>query len=160
MIRGFHHSEFPLERLLERKREPITAVLPAREVAETVGPIVERLQSLDPLIDQILVIDAGSEDGTAEVAAAAGAEVHQESELLREFGPTLGKGDAMWRALTVARGELIVYLDSDTRHFSEHFATGMLGPLLCEPRSSSSRDSSGARSCAPTAPRCPPTAVA
>ena len=110
---------------------PITAVLPAREVAGTVGQIVERLHVLDPLIDQILVIDAASEDGTADAAAAAGAEVHQESDLLREFGQALGKGDAMWRALAVTRGDLVVYLDSDTRHFSEHFATGMLGPLLC-----------------------------
>ena len=38
----------------------------------------------------------------AEIAAAGGAEVHQESELLADFGPVLGKGDAMWRALAVA----------------------------------------------------------
>ena len=63
---------------------------------------------------------------------ALGADVHQESELLPEFGQALGKGDAMWRALAVATGELIVYLDSDTRGFSPHFATGMLGPLICE----------------------------
>ena len=50
-----------------------------------------------------------------------------------EFGQVLGKGDAMWRALSVARGELVVYLDSDTRDFSPHFALGMLGPLICEP---------------------------
>jgi glucosyl-3-phosphoglycerate synthase len=133
VIRGFHHSEFPLERLLAQKRESVTAVLPAREVADTIGEIVERLQSLDGLIDQILVIDAASNDGTAEIAAALGAEVHQESELLPEFGQALGKGDAMWRALAVARGDLIVYIDSDTRQFSPHFATGMLGPLICEP---------------------------
>ena len=59
--------------------------------------------------------------------------MHQESELLADFGPVLGKGDAMWRALAVARGELVVYLDSDTRDFSPHFATGLLGPLVCEP---------------------------
>jgi glucosyl-3-phosphoglycerate synthase len=45
----------------------------------------------------------------------------------------LGKGDAMWRALSVARGELVVYLDSDSLDFSAHFATGLLGPLMCEP---------------------------
>jgi glucosyl-3-phosphoglycerate synthase len=131
LIRPFHHLDFPLERLLERKRESVTVVLPARKVADTIGPIVERLRALGPLIDQILVIDAASEDGTADVAAGAGAEVHQESELLPEFGQALGKGDAMWRALSVARGDLIVYLDSDTRAFPAHFATGMLGPLLC-----------------------------
>jgi glucosyl-3-phosphoglycerate synthase len=131
LIRSFHHSDFPLERLLERKRESITVVLPAREVADTIGPIIGQLQTLEPLIDQILVVDAASEDGTADVAASLGADVRQESELLPEFGQALGKGDAMWRALSVARGDLIVYLDSDTRAFSAHFATGMIGPLLC-----------------------------
>lgn len=133
MIRRFHHSEFERDRLLEHKTEPVTAVLPAREVADTIGQIVETLRDLDPLIDQIVVVDADSRDGTAAVAARAGAEVHQEAELLPEFGRVLGKGDAMWRALRVVRGELVVYLDSDTRDFSPHFAVGMLGPLLCEP---------------------------
>jgi glucosyl-3-phosphoglycerate synthase len=133
VIRRFHHSDFDLRRLLEHKREPITVVLPAREVADTVGQIVERLRSLDPLIDQILVVDADSRDGTAEVAARAGAEVHSEARLVPELGRVLGKGDAMWRAIGAVRGELVVYLDSDTRDFSPHFAVGMLGPLLLEP---------------------------
>jgi glucosyl-3-phosphoglycerate synthase len=131
LIRSFHHSDFPLEHLLERKRESVTVVLPAREVADTIRPIIEQLHTLAPLVDQILVVDAASEDGTAEVAASLSADVRQESELLPEFGQALGKGDAMWRALSVARGDVIVYLDSDTRAFSAHFATGMLGPLLC-----------------------------
>jgi glucosyl-3-phosphoglycerate synthase len=50
------------------------------------------------------------------------------------FGPVLGKGDAMWRALSVLDGELVCFLDADTEGFSAHFATGLLGPLVCEPR--------------------------
>ena len=73
LIRSFHHSEFPLELLLERKREPVTVVLPTREVADTIGPIVERLLGLRGLVDQVLVVDAASEDGTAELAAAGSA---------------------------------------------------------------------------------------
>jgi glucosyl-3-phosphoglycerate synthase len=132
LIRRFHHSDFDLQRVLERKAEPITVVLPTREVADTIGEIVERLRGLDPLIDQVVVVDAASADGTAEVARRAGAEVYQEAALLPEFGQTLGKGDAMWRALSVARGNLVAYLDSDTRDFSPHFALGLLGPLICE----------------------------
>jgi glucosyl-3-phosphoglycerate synthase len=133
LIRLHRHSDFPLELLLERKREPLTVVLPTREVADTIGPIVESLLGLRGLVDQVLVVDAASADGTAELARRLGAEVHQEAELVPELGPPLGKGDAMWRALSAARGELIAYLDSDTRRFSAHFATGMLGPLLVEP---------------------------
>jgi len=130
LIRLHHHSEFPLELLLERKREPVTVVLPTREVADTIGPIVERLQGLGGLVDQVLVVDSASEDGTAGIAAGLGAEVHQEADLMPQLGPVLGKGDAMYRALSVTRGELIAYIDSDTRRFSSHFATGMLGPLV------------------------------
>jgi glucosyl-3-phosphoglycerate synthase len=132
MIRTFDHRDFLLERLCEHKRETVTVVLPTREVADTIEPIVSRLLELGELVDQLLVVDAASDDGTAEIAARLGAEVHQESELLPEFGQARGKGDAMWRALSVARGDIVVYLDSDTREFSPHFATGMLGPLICE----------------------------
>jgi glucosyl-3-phosphoglycerate synthase len=133
LIAAFHHSDFPLEVLLERKRGAVTVVLPAREVADTIAPIVERLQSLDGLVDQILVIDSASEDGTAEIAARLGADVRQESGLVPELGPVLGKGDAMWRAQAAARGDVIAYLDSDTREFPVHFATGLLGALICRP---------------------------
>jgi glucosyl-3-phosphoglycerate synthase len=133
VIRTFHHSEFPVARLRDEKRQTVSVVLPAREVGDTIGSIVEVLVGLGDLIDQVLVVDAASADGTAEIARSFGAEVRQESELVREFGPALGKGDAMWRALSAARGDLVVYLDSDTRDFTPHFATGMLGPLICEP---------------------------
>jgi hypothetical protein len=42
LIRSFHHSQFPLGLLRERKQETVTVVLPTREVADTIGSIVER----------------------------------------------------------------------------------------------------------------------
>jgi glucosyl-3-phosphoglycerate synthase len=48
------------------------------------------------------------------------------------YGPVLGKGDAMWRALSVLKGDLICFLDADSKRFSAHFASGLLGPLVCE----------------------------
>jgi glucosyl-3-phosphoglycerate synthase len=109
--------------------------LSARECAGTVGEIVRALIELRELgaIDEIVVIDAASADGTAAVAERAGASVHQEAELMPAHGPVLGKGDAMWRSLSVLHGELICFLDADTEGFSAHFATGLLGPLVCEP---------------------------
>jgi glucosyl-3-phosphoglycerate synthase len=130
VIRSFDHAEFPLELLLERKRGPLSVVLPARETAATVGPIVERILDLRGLVDQVLVVDAASDDGTAEVAASVGAEVVQEQELKPELGAVRGKGDAMWRALGVARGELVAFLDADTRDFAAHFVIGLVGPLI------------------------------
>jgi glucosyl-3-phosphoglycerate synthase len=85
------------------------------------------------VVDEIVVVDAASRDGTAAVAARAGAAVWQEAELMRSWGSVLGKGDAMWRALSVLRGDLVCFLDADTEQFSPHFLTGLLGPLVCEP---------------------------
>ena len=132
MIRSFAHSDYPPELVLDRKRKDVTVVLPAREVAGTIGAIVERILELGELVDQLLVVDAGSADGSAEVASRAGAEVRQEDELAPGFGPVLGKGDAMWRALAAVRGELVVFLDADSSNFQPLFVTGLLGPLLCE----------------------------
>ena len=132
MIRSFVHTDHPAEVLAERKAGAISVVLPAREVAGTIAPIVERILGLGSLVDQVLVVDAASADGSAEIAAREGAEVRQEEELAPEYGPVLGKGDAMWRALTAVRGDLVVYVDADTAGFEAHFVTGLLGPLLCE----------------------------
>lgn len=132
MLRSFAHTEYPADLLLERKSRTVSVVLPAREVADTIGPIVQGVLGLGSLVDQVLVVDADSADGSADVAARAGAQVCQEAELAPEFGAVLGKGDAMWRALAAATGELVVYVDADTPRFDPHFVTGLLGPLLCE----------------------------
>lgn len=134
--RTFHHSAYPAERIAaERGERSISVCLPARECARTVAQVVGALAPLREAgaIDELVVIDAGSRDGTAALAQDAGAIVHQEAELLGEFGPVQGKGDAMWRALSVLTGELVCFLDADTHDFSPHFATGVLGPLVCEP---------------------------
>lgn len=136
MLATFDHSQFQLEELLPLKSEPITVCVPTRETAATIAATVRELAALreNGLIDQILVIDAASADCTATIAHEAGAEVFQEAELLPETGPVAGKGDAMWRALSVAGGEIVVYLDGDVRDFGAHYVTGLLGPLLQSPQ--------------------------
>jgi glucosyl-3-phosphoglycerate synthase len=133
--RSFHHSLYPPERIAAERELSVSVCLPARECAATVGEIVGALAGLREAgaIDEIVVIDAASRDGTAEAARGAGAVVRQEAELMPSYGPVLGKGDAMWRALSVLEGELVCFLDADTERFSAHFATGLLGPLVCEP---------------------------
>jgi glucosyl-3-phosphoglycerate synthase len=135
VLRTFHHSLYPPERIAAARGRSVTVCLPAKECAGTVGTIVAALEALraQDVLDEVLVVDAASRDGTAEVAAGAGARVLQESELMPDHGPVLGKGDAMWRALSACTGELVCFMDADTEDFSAHFATGLLGPLVCEP---------------------------
>jgi glucosyl-3-phosphoglycerate synthase len=134
-MRSFHHAEFPAERLRAEREETISVCVPARDEAATIAAIVAPLVALRRagVVDQVLVLDSGSRDGTGAIAAALGADVLDPSELLPEFGPVLGKGDAMWRALTVASGDLVCFVDADSEDFGAHFALGLLGPLVCAP---------------------------
>ena len=76
------------------------------------------------------MIDGDSADDTARIAQRAGATVHREGELMPSYGPVLGKGDAMWRALSVLEGDLVCFLDADVFEFSTRYPIGLLGPLV------------------------------
>ncbi|HXD60250.1 MAG TPA: glucosyl-3-phosphoglycerate synthase [Thermoleophilaceae bacterium] len=131
--RTLHHSDFPPERLSAERTASVSVCVPARNEAGTVGAIVADLVSLREagVVDQVAVIDAGSTDGTAEVASSAGAQVFQESSLMPEVGAPLGKGDAMWRSLSVLEGDVLCWVDADSGGFGPHFVCGLIGPLLC-----------------------------
>jgi glucosyl-3-phosphoglycerate synthase len=138
--RSYDYRQFSdLEEMARRKSElglTVSAILPCRNVADTIGSIIDEIHATNeraPLIDQILAVDADSEDGTAEVALKKGAEVYSESELLSHYGDAHGKGDAMWRSLSVARGELIMFMDADTEDFKAQLVYGVLGPILFVP---------------------------
>jgi len=132
--RSFHHSSYPAARIAAERRQSVSVCVPARECAQTVGQVVVELAALREAgaIDEVVVVDAASADGTAAVAERAGARVLQEAQLMDEYGEMLGKGDAMWRALSAVHGELVCFVDGDTEDFSAHFVTGLLGPLVCE----------------------------
>ena len=137
--RSYHHRDFAglaLSSDTRAERPSTTLIFPARNVAGTIGSIlstVAGLQARTGLIDQVIVVDADSPDGTADVARAHGVEVFSENELLPGYGPAQGKGDAMWRALSAARGDIVMFADADTTDFEEHFVYGTLGPMLADP---------------------------
>lgn len=117
-------------------RPTTTLIFPARNCADTIGGILDAvfgLRARTGLPDQVMVVDADSPDGTADVARAHGAEVYSENQLMPGYGPAQGKGDAMWRALAVAVGDIVMFADADTKDFGEHYVYGTLGPLLAEP---------------------------
>ena len=132
--RTYHHRDFAVERLAAVKRDSVSVLLPARNEVATIGPILLELLPLRDrgVVDQVVVLD-DSTDGTGELAADLGAEVHEQSSLHPEHGPVCGKGDAMWRGLAVATGDVVCYLDADSRDFGPHFALGLLGPVLSDP---------------------------
>src|SRR5690349_12341735 len=112
--RTSHWQDWPVEDLAARKGDRlVSVVLPALDEEATVGAIVASLVGLRArtrLVDEIIVIDSGSGDDTAAVAAAAGAVVAHRDEILPGYGSRPGKGEALWKALAVATGDIIVYV--------------------------------------------------
>jgi glucosyl-3-phosphoglycerate synthase len=129
-LRRLHHSEFPAERVARSRTATVSVCVPARDEAANIGATVGRLVRLRDagVVDQVLVVD-DSTDGTGEIAAAAGAEVHDQSSLRSGYGPVDGKGDAMWRALSVCRGDIVCFLDADSADFGERFPCGLIGAV-------------------------------
>ena len=124
--------------LVDAKGDSIVSVcLPARNEADTVGKIVEivRRELVDGagLVDELLVVDDHSTDGTDDVASAAGATVVQAEAVLPEYGEGHGKGEALWKSLFVARGDLVVWCDADISNFGAGFVVELLRPLLTDP---------------------------
>ena len=139
--RTFHHSQFePPAKLREAKERlglRVSVCLPTRDEAATVGGIVRNLRrnlhERARLVDEIVVMDAGSGDDTVAIARAEGAKVFFEHEVLPGEGPGSGKGEALWKSLHACEGDLICWVDADIRNFHARFVYGLLGPLLLDP---------------------------
>jgi len=132
----FEASDFDLTRLCDLKGTTTVSVcLPARNEAETVGPIVQTISALQHrgLIDETVVMDDRSTDATAKVAAAAGARVVSVPDVLPEAGAATGKGNALWASVAASAGDVIVWIDADLRSFTPDYVIGLLGPLLTDP---------------------------
>lgn len=128
------------ETVLRLKRErglTVGVCLPALNEADTVGAICSAISSelvSVGLVDQLVVIDSGSEDATGAVAAGAGAAVFKAADLVpaAEAIDRPGKGESLWKSLSVMTTDIVVWLDSDTSNFEPHFVTSLIGPLLAD----------------------------
>src|SRR5688572_29600394 len=116
---------------MPERRESVTVLVPARDEAATIAPIVRDLVALraDGHVDQVLVAEHDSTDGTGEVAARLGAEVVRTGEVFPQLGPVAGKGDNLWRGLTAARGDIVCFVDADATDFGPHFVHRLVAPL-------------------------------
>ena len=138
--RTFHYRQFEpakLRAVKERLGLTVSVCLPTRDEAATVGAIVRALRKSllerSRLIDEIVVMDAGSVDDTVVIALAEGARVFREQDVLPEVGPGSGKGEALWKSLHACQGDVICWIDADISNFHPRFVHGLLGPLLMDP---------------------------
>ena len=105
-----HHAEFDADELaLVKGGQTISVCLPARDEATTVGAIVRTLRA--ELVEATGLVD----------------------EVLVEHGAGTGKGEALWKSVAAAEGDLIVWCDADIVDFDARFVVGLIGPLLTRP---------------------------
>ncbi|MBW2248025.1 MAG: glucosyl-3-phosphoglycerate synthase [Deltaproteobacteria bacterium] len=134
----FHYSEFnDLGRLVEEKRRKnlkISLCLPTlneeKTIAKEILIVKSELMTRYPLLDEIVVIDSESTDKTREIARSFGADVYKATEILPDLESFKGKGENLWKALYVTKGDIIVYIDADIKNIHHRFVYGLLGPLI------------------------------
>jgi glucosyl-3-phosphoglycerate synthase len=134
----FHHSDFrDLNRLVQekiKKNLKISLCLPTLNEGKTIAKEIvimkSELMTRYPLLDEIVVVDSGSTDKTREIARAYGADVYEATEILPHLEQYKGKGENLWKALYITKGDIIIYLDADIKNIHHRFAYGLLGPLL------------------------------
>jgi len=90
----------------------VSIVIPVFNEAHVLGAVIEKIRALDLAQAEIIVIDDGSTDGSAEVALNAGASVIRHPY-------NIGNGAAVKSGIRAARGELIVLMDGDGQHQPE-----------------------------------------
>lgn len=109
----------------------VSVVLPALNEEDTVAAVVDTIHPLlGGLVDELIVLDSGSTDATAERASAAGARVISREEAIPGLDPVAGKGEVLWRSVAASTGDLIAFVDSDLINPDPAFVPKLLGPLL------------------------------
>ncbi len=134
----YHHSRFwDLKQLVETKEKnnlTISLCLPTLNEEKTIGKEIilfkSELMNRYPLIDEIAVIDSGSDDKTIEVSKKYGADTYLASEILPNLEPKRGKGENLWKAIYQLKGDIIVYVDADISNIHPRFVYGLVAPLI------------------------------
>lgn len=113
----------------------VSVCIPAHDETGTVGAIVasiaDHLMGPGGVVDQLVVVDDGSSDGTAEVARAAGAEVVPADGATP--GRPVGKGGAMRTGGRATHGDIVVFLDADVTDFQPRFVVDLAAALVAAP---------------------------
>ena len=99
----------------------VAAVIPAHNERPTIGEVVTVARAAS-LVDEVLVVDNRSSDGTAAAAAAAGARVVSCDQK--------GKGEAMRAGVSTTSAEVIVFLDGDLLHLGPSHVDRLVAPVL------------------------------
>ncbi|MFW5998165.1 MAG: glycosyltransferase family 2 protein [Halanaerobiaceae bacterium] len=100
----------------------ITALIPAYNEENTIGTIIKTLKKME-IIDEILVVDDGSEDNTSEVSRKLGARVVRLKE-------NQGKGAAIQKGIENINSDIALMLDGDLIGLHQEHINKLIYPVL------------------------------
>jgi glycosyltransferase involved in cell wall biosynthesis len=92
-------------------KSDISIIIPAYNESEAIGDVVKMIKRLYPE-SEVIVINDGSRDNTAEAAKDAGAIVYSHPY-------NIGNGAAIKSGIRIASGEILVFMDGDGQHNPE-----------------------------------------
>jgi glycosyltransferase involved in cell wall biosynthesis len=95
----------------------VSAIIPARDEEASIARAVESVAS-QPEIDEVIVVDDGSTDGTARILAELAARVPKLKVLQAGELPAgwVGKNHAVAVGAAAAKGDWLLFTDADTFH--------------------------------------------
>lgn len=102
-----------------QSRPAVSVVIPARNEENNLPGLLRSLAQQDPPLEEVIVVDDGSSDRTAEVALEQGARVVTSAPLPDGWR---GKAWACQQGADVASHDLFLFLDADTRLEPDAFA--------------------------------------
>lgn len=102
----------------------VAAIIPAFDEEKTVGSVVETVIAAN-VVDEVIVVNDGSNDQTSKVAAAAGARVI-------DLKQNMGKGGAMKAGADNTDADVVLFLDADLTGLTASHLLDLLDPVVCD----------------------------
>ena len=115
-------SIFTSIKTINSKNMTVSVIIPAFNEDKTVSNVITAVKSLN-YVDEIIVVDDGSYDNTAQVAEKAGAKVIQHLK-------NRGKGAAIKTGFNNSLGEIVVFLDADIQNLTPKQVDDIIKPII------------------------------
>lgn len=103
----------------------VAVIVPAHNEAARIGVVIDAVVGCAEA-DEVIVVDDGSSDETADIAASYGVQVIR----LRK---NVGKGGAMAAGIAATDADILVFIDADLLGFKPEHLSALIKPMLSDP---------------------------